>query len=886
MSVKTISKTLFSIILLSLFPILAVAQSPSAYPFQNPSLSIDQRVDDLVGRMTLEEKVSQMDNGAKAIPRLGVPEYEWWNEALHGVARAGTATVFPQAIGLAATFNEKMVWRVADATSTEARAKYNYFQSRNDRGRYKGLTFWTPNINIFRDPRWGRGQETWGEDPFLTGTLGSAFVRGLQGDDPKYLKTVSTVKHFAVHSGPEADRHSFNAVVSEKDLRETYLPAFRQTIVEAKATGIMCAYNRLYGLPACASDLLLKDILRGEWNFNGHVVTDCGAVYDIYMFHKFAKTEAESSALALKSGTDLTCGGEYRSLTEAVKKNLVDEASVTAAVKNLMRIRFRLGMFDPPAQVKYSKIPYSENDSPAHRALALKSARESLVLLKNDKQTLPLSKNLKTIAVIGPNADAPDVLLGNYNGTPSKSVTPFRGIQNKLPNTKVVYAQGMYPTGVIFEPISAVSLSSDNRRGLKGEYFNNRELKGTPALVRYDERINFQWDSDAPAERIVPNNFSIRWTGKITAPVSGKYQFGWRSNGGVKIYLDDKLVIEELKNPRTRNVLKEIEFEKGKSYDVRIEYYENNNEYASAKFVWTPPGAQEELQRDALSKAKNADVIVMVMGLSPIIEGEEMEIVVDGFKGGDRTEIALPVPQLELIKAVHQLGKPVVLVTMGGSALALNWENENLPAILQSWYPGEEGGAAIADVLFGDYNPAGRLPVTFYKSVNDLPAFDDYKMDGRTYRYFKGAPLYPFGYGLSYTKFNYENLKFKNKIVAGEDLEISATVKNTGKIAGDEVVQLYLSDSQASVSVPVRSLVGVQRINLKPGEAKRVSFKVTPRQMSAVMNDGRRIVEPGDFTFSVGGKQPGFSNSADAPTTGVVQGKFNVTGNQFALAEK
>lgn len=827
-----------------------------------------------------------MNNGAKAIPRLGVPEYEWWNEALHGVARAGTATVFPQAIGLAATFNEKIVWRVADATSTEARAKYNYFQSRNDRGRYKGLTFWTPNINIFRDPRWGRGQETWGEDPFLTGTLGSAFVRGLQGNDPKYLKTVSTVKHFAVHSGPEASRHSFNAVVSEKDLRETYLPAFRQTITEAGATGIMCAYNRLYGLPACASDYLLKDILRGEWGFKGHVVTDCGAVYDMYMFHNFVKTEAESSALALKSGTDLTCGGEYRSLTEAVKKNLASEADVTKAVKNLMRIRFRLGMFDPPAQVKYSKIPYSENDSPAHRALALQAARESLVLLKNDNQILPFSKNLKTIAVIGPNADAPDVLLGNYNGTPSKSVTPLEGIRKKLPNAKVVYAQGMYPTGVIFEPISAVSLSSDNRRGLKGEYFNNRELKGTPALVRYDEQINFQWDSDAPAEKIVPDNFSVRWTGKITAPVSGKYQFGWRSNGGIRIYLDEKLIIEELKSTRTRNVLKEIELEKGKSYGVRIEYYENNNEYASAKLVWTPPDAQDDLRRDALEKAKNADAVVMVMGLSPIIEGEEMEVKVKGFNRGDRTEIALPVPQLELIKAVHQLGKPVVLVTMGGSALALNWENENLPAILQSWYPGEEGGTAIADVLFGDYNPAGRLPVTFYKSVNDLPAFDDYKMDGRTYRYFKGAPLYPFGYGLSYTKFAYENLKFKKETSAGEDLEISATVKNAGKIAGDEVVQLYLSDSQASVSVPIRNLVGVQRINLKPGEVRRVSFKVAARQMSAVMNDGRRIVEPGEFTFSVGGKQPGFSGSADAPTTGLVQGKFSVTGKPFALAEK
>lgn len=863
----------------------AFAQTPVP-PYKNPKLSIDQRVDNLVSQMTLEEKISQMQNAAKPISRLGVPEYEWWNEALHGVARAGIATVFPQAIGMAATFNDKLIFSIADVISTEARAKHNEALRHNDFGRYKGLTFWSPNINIFRDPRWGRGQETWGEDPFLTGKLGTSFVKGIQGNDPKYLKAVSTVKHFAVHSGPEPDRHTFDAITSERDLRETYLPAFRTTILDGKATGVMCAYNRFLGLPACASDKLLVDILRGEWKFNGHVVSDCGAIDDIYIRHKFLPTEAEASALAVKKGTDLTCGGEYKSLGEAVKKGLITEKEIDLAVKNLMKIRFRLGMFDPPEMVQYAQIPYSENDSEPHHKLSLQASRESLVLLKNDG-VLPLKKDLKTIAVIGPNANDDDVLLGNYNGQPSVSVNALQGIQQKVsPTTKVLYSKGMYPTGSLLEPIENGSLTTDGKNGLKAEYFNNRDFSGKPDLVRIDREINFNWGSLSPAKEINEDGFSVRWTGKLNAPESGKYQIGWRSNGAVKVFLDNKLVFEESKNQRTRNVSADFNFEKGKIYDLRVEYIENNNHYASAKLYWNPPNAQTKLREDALNKAKQADVVVMVMGISPSVEGEEMDVKTEGFKGGDRTDIALPKPQEELIKSVQAIGKPIVLVTMGGSALALNWENENLPAILHAWYPGQFGGTAIADVLFGDYNPAGRLPVTFYKSINDLPPFDDYKMEGKTYRYFRGAPLYPFGFGLSYSKFEYSNLKIAKNVGAGQSVTVTADVKNVSKIVGDEVVQLYLSDTNASVPVPIRNLAGVERIYLKAGEKRRVTFTISPRQMSVILDNGKRVIEPGDFAVSIGGKQPNFTGSADAKTTGIVTGKFTVTGKIFEMQEK
>jgi beta-glucosidase len=856
----------------------------SSPPYKDSSLPIEKRVDDLVSRMTLEEKVSQMMNAAAPIERLGIPAYDWWNEGLHGVARAGYATVFPQAIGLAATWNEELVRRVAEVTSTEARAKHHEFARQGERGRYKGLTFWSPNINIFRDPRWGRGQETFGEDPYLTARLGVAFVKGLQGDHPRFLKVVSTPKHYAVHSGPEPERHSFDARADVRDMELTYLPAFRAVVEEGKAEGIMCAYNRTNGDPCCANQTL-SNILRKEWGFKGHVVSDCGAIDDIYKFHRYAKTEAEASAISVKAGTDLSCGGEYRSLVQAVKEKLISEAEIDVSVKRLMTTRFRLGMFDSPEMVPYAQIPYSVNTSPPHRELSLRAARESIVLLKNENDTLPLKKDLKTIAVIGPNADADTVMFGNYNGQPTKSVTPLAGIRAKVsPGTKVLYALGSTLTGEVGAPVPAATLS-----GFKGEYFNNKELKGEPVIVRTEEQINFDWSRGRPAPQVSEDNFSARWTGKFKPPESGRYQLGTMADDGVRLYLDGQLLVDawgDNQPSQIRTVMKDVNLEAGRVYDLRIEYFEDIRN-AIAKFIWSFPSFTERITEEAVSTAKQADAVIMVMGISPALEGEEMTVKVEGFRGGDRTDLSLPSKQEALIKAVQATGKPIILVLLNGSALAVNWADENVPAIIEAWYPGEEGGTAIADVIFGDYNPGGRLPVTFYKSVSQLPPFEEYGMSGRTYRYFKGDPLYPFGFGLSYTKFRYENLKLSAKsIKAGDEMRVSVDVVNAGNRAGDEVVQLYLSDVAASFPVPLRSLAGVKRIFLEPGKKQAVSFTLKPEQMVVVDDTGRTAVEPGDFVISVGGKQPGFTGRADAKTTGTVTDRFTVTGKTFEIRKR
>jgi beta-glucosidase len=855
------------------------AQGPQAdarAPYLDPGLPLARRVDDLVSRMTLEEKVSQMMNAAPAIPRLGVPEYDWWNEALHGVAYAGTATVFPQAVGLGATFNPRLMGRVAEVISTEARAKYHEAQRQGNRARFHGLTFWSPNINIFRDPRWGRGQETYGEDPYLTGRLGVEFVKGLQGDDPNYLKVVATPKHYAVHSGPEPERHRFDAVASERDMRETYLPAFRATVIEAKAASVMCAYNRVNGEPACASTRLLGDTLRGEWGFKGYVVSDCGAVDDIFRRHNYVKTPEEASALAAKRGTDLECGDVYRALVAAVKQGRISEGEIDTAVKRLFEARFRLGMFDPPELVKYAQIPFTENDSPAHRQLALEAARESIVLLKNEKNTLPLRKDLKTIAVIGPNADDVQVLLGNYNGQPSRATTPLEGIRQRVsPRTKVLYAQGTPLREYAGVPVPPSAL-----RGLKAEFFANRRLEGAPVLARDEEAVNFDWGASSPAPGVPADDFSARLTGKLVPAVSGKYRLGATGNDGLRVYLDGKVVAEDWTEHATTTVTGEVTLEAGRSYDLKFEYFEGRVT-AVAKLVWQPPAQQASGSpyAEAVEVAKQADAVVLLLGISAQLEGEEMNVSEPGFLGGDRTDISLPARQQALLEAVSATGKPVVLVLMSGSALAVNWADAHVPAIVQAWYPGEEGGAAIADVLFGDYNPSGRLPVTFYKSVDQLPPFDDYKMEGRTYRYFKGDPLYPFGHGLSYTTFKYDKLKFgASGVTAGEGVRLSVEVQNAGSRAGDEVVQLYVTDAEASVRVPVRSLAGVERVHLKPGENRTVSFTLEPRQLAVIKDDGRMFVEPGDFRVSVGGKQPGFTGTADAATTSFVEGRFTVVG--------
>ncbi|MBI5021531.1 MAG: glycoside hydrolase family 3 C-terminal domain-containing protein [Ignavibacteriales bacterium] len=860
-------------------------------PFQNPDLSIEDRVNDLVSRMTLDEKIKQLLYNAPAIDRLDIPEYNWWNEGLHGVARAGRATVFPQSIGLSATWDTELMHRVATVIADEARAKHHDAVRNGRRGIYEGLTFWAPNINIFRDPRWGRGMETYGEDPYLTGRLAVEFIKGMQGDDPHYFKTIATPKHFAVHSGPEPERHVFNAVVDERDLRETYLPHFRDAVVDGNAQSVMCAYNRFRGTPCCGSNELLQKILHDEWDFDGYVVSDCWAIKDFYDTHKIVKSGPEAAAMALKAGTDLNCGVTYDSLGIAVRLGLVGEELVDRSVKRIFQSRFKLGTFDPPERVPFAKIPITVNDSKEHREIALEAARKSIVLLKNDGALLPLSKNLKSIAVIGPNANDVEVLLGNYNGTPTDPVTPLAGILNKVKSkTKIFYVQGcnvaeniplleVVPSSVLFN-----KKGTGNENGLAAEYFNINNFLENPAVTRIDSAIDFNWWDKPAVTGLKADSFSVRWTGILIPPVSGKYSIGLNVFGGSKLFLDDSLLVEINNSHVVQTDWKNIELFAGKSYKIQIEFCDRRAD-ASVRFVWSKPNPH--LKQEAIEAAKQADVVVMCLGLSPRLEGEEMNIDVAGFSGGDRVDIGLPKIQEDLLKDIAKTGKPIVLVLLNGSALAVNWADENIPAIIEAWYPGQAAGSALADVLFGDYNPAGRLPVTFYKSVDQLPPFSNYGMKERTYKYFTGEPLYPFGYGLSYTNFDYSNLKLETgNINTGESLSVSVDVSNIGKRAGDEVVQLYIKHLNASVPVPLRSLQGFQRIFLKPDEVKTVKFLLTPRQLSVIDANNKRVVEAGKIEISVGGKQPGFVGREDTATTGVISGKFEIIGLPFPVNER
>jgi len=846
------------------------------YPFMDPDLEIEARVDDLVSRMTLEEKVGQMMHAAPEIKHLNIPEYNWWGECLHGVARAGLATSFPQAIGLGATWDEDLMFRVSTAISDEARAKHHDFVRKGSRLVYEGLTFWSPNINIFRDPRWGRGQETYGEDPFLTGKLAVQFIKGLQGDDPKYLKTIATVKHYAVHSGPEPDRHSFDAVISERDLRETYLPHFEMGIKEGKAYSVMCAYNRYMGEACCGSNKLLNDILRNEWGFDGYVVSDCGAISDIYAGHRIVETPEEASALAVKSGCDLECSSVNKNLTEAVKKGLITEQEIDVSVKRLFKARFRLGMFDPPEMVKYASIPYDVVDSKENRELALETARKSIVLLKNENNLLPLKKKTATVAVIGPNSDDWYMLLGNYNGLPSDPVTPLRGIKEKLSGiSNVLYAKGCELAKGIpsFEVVPSTALShGDNKAGLKAEYFNNLNLEGTPSFTSVDTVLDAVWAESAPTENMDSDSFSVRWTGEFIPDHSGLYELGIITTCKVNVFVNDSLLVntdyhfrDEYGDPRLKQS-DPLALEAGRKYKIMVEAVESYGD-ARIQLVWSKPEVirQRELRKQALDAARQADVIIMCMGISPRLEGEEMDVEIEGFHGGDRTTLELPKIQKDLIREVNALGKPVVLVLLNGSALAINWEDKNIPAILEAWYPGQAGGNAIADVIFGDYNPAGRLPVTFYRSVNDLPPFEDYNMKGRTYRYFEGEVLYQFGYGLSYTTFKYDNLTLEKQCKACESVDLSVNVRNTGKVAGDEVVQIYLKNLEATVPVPKYTIVGFKRIHLQPGETRTVKFSVPSDAFSVINEDNRRVIIPGQFEFYAGGSQPLTSKGELAP---------------------
>lgn len=851
-----------TLIFLSLFIMFACADREEKikvefeYDFQNPFLSTDARITDLINQMTLEEKISQLTNVSPAIERLAIPEYDWWNEALHGVARAGEATVFPQAIGLAATWNTDLIYEMADIISTEARAKHHEALRNDDHGKYKGLTFWSPNINIFRDPRWGRGQETYGEDPYLTSRIGVAFVKGLQGDDPKYLKVAACAKHFAVHNGPEHLRHEFDVTVSERDLWETYLPAFEALVKEADVEAVMCAYNRYDGEACCGSDRLLNDILRNQWGFDGHIVSDCGAVEDINNNHKIVKTATEAAALAIKSGTDVRCGWGVPALSDAVKEGLVTEEDINNALKNLLKTRFKLGMFDPPEMVPYAQIPFEKNNAPEHGELALEAARQSVVLLKNENSILPLSKNIKKVAVIGPNADSYDVQLGNYNGTPVKYSTVLTGIKETLPkSTEVKYALGANYLGEKYKlkAIPADTFFNNGKNGIKVSYFNNIKLEGEPFKIGEDINIDHEWSDGSPLEGMPTDSFSIRWEGNIKPDETGKYYFGITGDDGFRLYLEGKLVIDSWKGWGKNTEVCEVDLEEGKSYSFKLEYYEGRND-AQIMFGWDKPGY--DIRDEAIKIASDADAIIFVGGITPRLEGEEMgeHIKFEGFFRGDRTKISLPSAQTELLKDLVKLNKPLVFVNMSGGAMSMNWEDEHVPAILQAWYPGQAGGKAIAEIIFGDSNPAGRLPITVYKSVDQLPDYEDYDMAGHTYRYFNGEALYAFGYGLSYSDFEYSNLKVTpDQIKEGSDITVSVNVKNISTIDGDEVVQIYITDNKASYPVPLKSLKAFKKIHLKAGQKEKVTFNLKPDDFGLYDDDMKRIVEPGDFTIMVGG---------------------------------
>ena len=854
--------TLQVAVFLALILVRAAAQTAGGAVYLDPSQPINVRVDDLIKRMTLEQKASQLVNQARAIPDLQVPAYDWWSEALHGVANAGTATVFPEPIGLAATFDDPLIHEMAIVIGTEARAKHNQAVRAGRRDIMEGLDFWSPNINIFRDPRWGRGQETYGEDPFLTGRMGVAFVTGLQGDDPKYFRVISTPKHFAVHSGPEPSRHTIDVRVSKHDMEDTYLPAFRAAVTEGKAESVMCAYNRVNGEPACANTFLLQDQLRGAWKFNGYVVSDCGAIVDVYEGHQFVKSHAEAAAVSLKKGMDNECADfftvaedshDYQPYVDAVKQGLLTDADLDVSLRRLFTARMRLGMFDPPEKVPYAQTPDSEIDSAAHRDLALKTARESMVLLKNDG-VLPFAASVKKILVVGPLAESAQVLHGNYSGTASHAVTALEGIRKQFPSAQVTFVAGtnfLRQETVI--PTSALS-TDDGKPGLKGEYFPGSDFAGPPQVVRTDAVLDLQLFHPDPHAITPPpgmKDFSARWTGFLTPAESGSYQVGLVGSMH-RMWLDGKLVVDDavLHDPNSQGVT--IALTKGHRYAVKIEYLRGG---FGTKLGWLPVSADPSFE--AASAARQADVVVAVVGITSKLEGEEMKVDVPGFKGGDRTSLNLPAEEEALLGALKGAGKPLVVVLMNGSALAVNWANDHANAILEAWYSGEEGGTAIAETLAGVNNPGGRLPVTFYKGIEQLPPFEDYAMKNRTYRYFAGEPLYPFGYGLTYSKFEYSNLKLSSpELEAGNPLAVEVDLKNASPRAGDEVVELYVSFPKLP-GAPLRALRGFTRVHVEAGAVRHVKLALQPRDLSYVNEAGDRMVAAGDYVISAGGGQPG-----------------------------
>src|SRR6185437_15280348 len=828
--------------------------------YLNTALSPEERAADLVHRMTLEEKASQLVNSARAIPRLGVPAYNWWSEALHGVQVDGT-TEFPEPIGLGATFDVPGIHDMATDIGIEGRVVHAQAVRAGGSSIFHGLDFWAPNVNIFRDPRWGRGQETYGEDPFLTGQMAVAYVTGMQGSNPRYYRAIATPKHFDVHSGPEPTRHFADVDVSKHDLEDTYLPAFRAAVVEGHAGSVMCAYNAINGQPACATRFLLQRTLRGAWGFQGYVVSDCGAVEDIFNAHRFRPTQAQASAISLERGMDNECfgfapgkgGSDYRPFLEAVQQGYLPVSAIDTALIRLFTARTRLGMFDPPSLVPYDDIAASELDSPAHRALALRLAEESMVLLKNDG-VLPL-RSVKRIAVIGPLADQTAVLLGNYNGTPTHTVTLLEGLKAAFPQAKITHVLGtqflsnqgsVVPTAVLSTPAG--------KPGLEAQYGPGSGFEGPPAplVSRVEPTVDLREDNLPAALRGKNSPIAVHWMGFVRSPASGDYYLGVKAGGFSRLLVSDQLV--ELLYGAGANMGR-VHLEKGQRVKIDVLCGYRPGDKPEAQLIWAP--IDNTPDPAAVAAARNADVIIAAVGITSRLEGEALPVHEPGFIGGDRTNLEMPEPEEALVRAVAATGKPLVVVLMNGSALAAKWEKAQADAILEAWYPGEEGGAAIADTLSGSSDPAGRLPVTFYEDVDQLPHFEDYSMKGRTYRYFTGRPLWPFGYGLSYTTFSYGDLTLpKAPIQAGEPLDASVRVTNTGKMAGDEVVQLYLQFPDLA-GAPLRALRGFQRVHLAPGDSRIVRFHLRRRDLSMVTGDGDIIVAAGTYEISIGGGQPG-----------------------------
>jgi beta-glucosidase len=833
--------------------------------------------------MTLAEKASQMQNNSAAVPRLKIPAYQWWSEALHGVINQGV-TEYPEPIGLAATFDTQGIHTMAAQIGVEGRIKHVQNLREGHTGIMGGLDFWSPNLNIFRDPRWGRGQETYGEDPFLTGRMGVAYVTGLQGEDPRYYLGIATPKHFAVHSGPEPTRHFADVDVSRHDEVDTYQPAFRAAVVEGKAGSVMCAYNAINGQPACANEYLLQDQLRGKWGFKGYVVSDCDAVRDIAANHRYRPTQAQGAAISVLRGMDNECvtftsrfgDPVEKAYIDAVQQGYLPETALDTALIRLFTARMKLGMFDPPDMVPYTKIDEKELDSAEHRAQARKLANESMVLLKNDG-VLPFKPEIRRIALVGPLADQTHPLLGNYAGQPTHVVSILDGLHAEFPNASITFVPGTQFLRADGTPVPAALLTTpDGKPGLKAEYSEGRlgrEDKREPLASRTEPTVNLT-ESDLPKEIAGRKTFSVQWTGSFTPTESGDFLLGLRAQGFARVALDGKQVASSGGGSDPEPVMGRVHLVKGQKVPLEI-IYRSQNGKVHAELIWSK--VNTGVSPEAITAAKNADAVIAVVGITSRLEGEEMPVSEPGFLGGDRTSIDLPQAEQDLVEAVAATGKPLAVVLMNGSALAVNWINDHANAVLEAWYPGEEGGAAVAETLSGRNNPAGRLPITFYKGVDQLPNFEDYGMANRTYRYFTGKPLYPFGYGLSYTNFSYSSLSLPaNAVAAGQPLDADVTITNSGKLAGDEVVQLYLKFPDVK-GAPRVALRGFQRIHLDSGASQKVHFHLDPRDLGMVTEDGDPVIAQGDYTISIGGGQP----DTGAPS---VTGHIHVDG-QFALPE-